>query len=116
MAIKAHFELTDNMPLEPLQPGKKSPVLRILNTIDFGHLLTMATFIAAMAVSWNAFDRRLTIVEEQNKQLIVQLIEQRQGSRDNIVEVKADVKTIKEAVGQMQIQMAVTESRLTTRK
>lgn len=50
--------------------------IRFDGTINLGHLLTVATFIGAGMVGWNAMDKRVTVLEEAR--FLQKQIDQRQ--------------------------------------
>jgi hypothetical protein len=54
-------------------PQKK---IRFDGTINLGHLLTVATFLGAGVVGWNAMDKRVVILEEAR--LVQRQIDRRQ--------------------------------------
>lgn len=113
MSLREHFKMSDQASLEvPTDSRGRKVWVNFLPNIDFGHLLTMVGFAAGMALQWNAFDRRLTIAEEQLKQVSGQLTESRSNNRETLNEVKSDVKGIKEAVTQVQQSMALTAYKL----
>jgi hypothetical protein len=55
------------------EPQKK---IRFDGTINLGHLITVATFLGAGVVGWNAMDKRVVILEEAR--LVQRQIDRRQ--------------------------------------
>jgi hypothetical protein len=97
----------------------KEPWINFVRTIDLGHLIAMATFIGGLFLQWNVMDRRLTIAEEQLKQASSQNIELKAANRENYLELKVDVKEIKQTIGSVQQTLAIinaTNQRDTLRK
>jgi hypothetical protein len=66
-------------------PQKK---IRFDGTVNLGHLLTVATFIGAGVVGWNAMDKRVTVLEEAR--LVQKQIDQRQD--DDRADIKRTVR------------------------
>lgn len=114
MSFKDHFKLSDMTPLEgtkQIDPSKRVWV-NFLPNIDFGHLLTMIGFTAALVVQWNAMDKRITIIEEQLKVVSSQYAEARADNRGTLNEVRGDVKNVKESLGEIKSTLALTQYRL----
>lgn len=103
------------MPLASTERPKKVWV-NFLPNVDLGHLLTMIGFAGAMVIQWQAFDRRLTIVEEQNKMQDIALTAYRTDTREGSQEIKSDIKDIKASVGQIQQAMALAQYQLNQRQ
>jgi hypothetical protein len=60
------------------EPQKK---IRFDGTINLGHLLTVATFLGAGVVGWNAMDKRVTVLEEAR--IVQKQIDRRQDEEFN---------------------------------
>jgi hypothetical protein len=60
------------------EPQKK---IRFDGTINLGHLLTVATFLGACVVGWNAMDKRVTVLEEAR--IVQKQIDRRQDEEFN---------------------------------
>lgn len=112
MTFKDHFKVSDHMPITDESPDRKRVWVNFIPNIDFGHLLTMIAFAGGMVGIYNNMDKRLTIVEEQNKQLISAMTDGRQVTRDTINSVQSDVRQIKEGLIQMQSDMRLTVYKL----
>lgn len=94
-----HFQITDTMSLpnasQQVSDNQKKVWVNFLPNIDLGHMLTMIGFGIAFAAQWNIQDRRITVAEtavEQQKQ--------------QITEIKGDLKEIKAVVLNIQLQQA----------
>ena len=72
-------------------PQKK---IRFDGTINLGHLLTVATFLGAGVVGWNAMDKRVVILEEAR--LVQRQIDRRQDEEftDYKRTIREDMKEI----------------------
>lgn len=69
------------------QPDTQRRV-RFDGTINLGHVLTMATFIGAGVIGWNAMDKRVTVLEEAR--IVQQQIDKRQD--EDRTEMKKTVR------------------------
>lgn len=81
--------------------------IKFVPNIDLGHLIAMVTFIGGLFLQWNVMDRRLTVAEEQLKQVASQNTELKSANRENYLELKVDVKEIKQTVGSVQQTLAI---------
>lgn len=75
--------------------------------VDLGHLIAMLTFLGGLFLQWNVMDRRLTIAEEQLKVQTAQGVELKAANRENYLELKVDIKEIKQTVGSVQQTLAI---------
>lgn len=82
-------------------------MINFIPNIDLGHLLAMLTFLGGLFLQWNVMDRRLTIAEEQLKQVNGQNQELKSANRENYLELKVDVKEIKQTIGSVQQTLAI---------
>jgi hypothetical protein len=113
MSFSDHFKVSDIMPLENTSTERGKKIwLNLLPNVDLGHLLTMIGFTAALVVQWNSMDRRITIIEEQQKVLMAQYTESKSDQKATLNEVRGDVKAVKEALGDIKSVMALTQYRL----
>lgn len=73
------------------EPQKK---IRFDGTINLGHLLTVATFLGAGVVGWNAMDKRVTVLEEAR--IVQRQIDRRQDEEftDYKRTIREDMKEI----------------------
>lgn len=67
------------------EPQKK---IRFDGTINLGHIITVASFVGAGAVGWNAMDKRVTVLEEAR--MVQRQIDQRQD--DDRADIKRTVR------------------------
>ncbi len=88
-------------------PGEKKPMINFIPNIDLGHLIAMVTFLGGLFLQWNVMDRRLTVAEEQLKQQSTQNTELKAANRENYLELKVDVKEIKQTIGSVQQSLAI---------
>lgn len=109
MTFKDHFEVSNRTPLIEETKGKW---VRLLPNIDLGHLLTMGGFAIALTVQWGAMDKRITIVEEQQKAITATLLDNRSIYNADSKERTADVKEIKELITQLRTTVAVTNYKI----
>lgn len=113
MSFQDHFKVSDVMPLESEKAERGKKIwLNLLPNIDLGHMLTMIGFAAALTVQWNSMDRRITIIEEQQKVLMAQYGESKSDQKMTLAEVRGDVKQVKDALTEIKNFMAITQYRL----
>lgn len=75
--------------------------------IDLGHLIAMVTFLGGLILQWSIMDRRITVAEEKQTQTQLQQQELKSNNRDNYLELKIDVKEMKQTLGLVQQTLAV---------
>lgn len=75
--------------------------------IDLGHLIAMMTFIGGLFLQWNIMDKRVTLAEEKLAQTTNTQQEIKSNNRDNYLELKIDVKEIKQTLSAVQQTLAV---------
>jgi len=75
--------------------------------IDLGHLIAMATFIGGLFLQWNIMDKRVTLAEEKLAQTSATQQDLKSANRDNYLELKIDVKEMKQTLGSVQQTLAV---------
>jgi hypothetical protein len=73
------------------EPQKK---IRFDGTINLGHLITVAAFLGAGVVGWNAMDKRVTVLEEAR--IVQRQIDRRQDEEftDYKRTIREDMKEI----------------------
>ena len=62
--------------------------VRFDKTISLGHIISAATFLAALALQWNAMDKRVVVLEEARQSQKERDAAQDSLSRDKFGEVK----------------------------
>ncbi len=62
--------------------------VRFDKTINLGHILSAATFLAALALQWNVMDKRIVVLEEARLSQKERDTAQDSLSRDKFGEVK----------------------------
>lgn len=85
----------------------RRPGINFIPNIDLGHVISMATIVGGLFLQWTVMDRRITVAEEQLKQAQHQNAELKAASRDNYLELKVDVKEIKQTVSSVQQTLVV---------
>lgn len=75
--------------------------------IDLGHLIAMMTFIGGLFLQWNIMDKRVTLAEEKLAQTANTQQEIKSNNRDNYLELKIDVKEMKQTLAVVQQTLAV---------
>lgn len=75
-------------------------------TINLGHVLTMATMIAAVMASWSLMDKRVVVLEEarhaqrdRDQSQDVASKEKFQEVRDTLIEVRRSLEKISDRIG-----------------
>lgn len=78
--------------------------------IDLGHLIAMVTFLGGLFLQWNIMDKRVTLAEEKIAQSGNAQQELKSNNRDNYLELKIDVKEMKQTLAVVQQTLAVLNS------
>lgn len=83
--------------------------------VDLGHLIAMATFIGGLFLQWGIMDKRITLAEEKLQQTANSQQDLKSNNRDNYLELKIDVKEMKQTLGSVQQTLAVLNATTQTR-
>lgn len=82
--MSEHFKVSDQVPLGAnMEPSPHSKVwINYLPNISLGNILSIVSFCGLIVAGWNAFDKRLSIVEERQSVATQQITEVRKDSSD----------------------------------
>jgi hypothetical protein len=120
MPFRDHFTVSNMMPLDDSNSRSETSGRRVwlnfLPNIDLGHLLTMIGFAAALTVQWNAMDKRITIIEQQQQQINAQYSESKADQKQTLQEVRSDIRTVKDTLQTISQTMAVAQYQLSQQK
>lgn len=78
-------------------------------TINLGHMLTFIGFVIAGFTAWSTLDKRVTVIEER-------AAFQGQIDRNQDANMAASMAVIKEALGEIKLQVARVSERLDRNK
>lgn len=109
-----HFKVSDMVPLGAnMEPSPHSKVwVNFLPNISLGNILTIVSFAGLVIAGWNAFDKRLSIVEERQNNSAIANSEVKSDVRD----IKSTLQKIDNAISVQQFQLTNIQNTQTPRK
>jgi hypothetical protein len=83
--------------------------MRFDNTINLGHLLTFAGFIASGFAAYSTLDKRITVQEMRTPVIEQRLQENEARTRELLGDIKADMKDVRRSVDDLARTMSTTK-------
>lgn len=90
----------------PLAPG-----VVFDKTINLGHLLTVASMIGAVMVSWSLMDKRVVVLEEARQSQRDRDMAQDNSTRDSMQQVRDALVDLRRSIEKVADQQQQTRSR-----
>jgi uncharacterized protein involved in tellurium resistance len=83
--------------------------MRFDNTINLGHLLTFAGFIASGFAAYSTLDKRITVQEMRTPVIEQRLQENEARTRELLGDIKADMKDVRRSVDDLARTMSTAK-------